>query len=152
MTKLALAVFTAACIASAAARAQETLPNDPIARSTLPPELILQHQKAIRLTDAQREAMVAEIKRAQSRIVDIQWEVQRAFEPFAESLAKDRVDEAQALAQLDKVLAAEREFKRAHIALAVRLKNLLTPEQQRQLFELRSGAQRGGEPRPAAPR
>jgi Spy/CpxP family protein refolding chaperone len=47
------------------------------------------------------------------------------------------VNEAQALAQLDKVLDIEREIKRLHIALAVRLKNRLTPEQQEQLHKMR---------------
>jgi Spy/CpxP family protein refolding chaperone len=43
------------------------------------------------------------------------------------------VNEQQALAQLDRVLEIEREIKRLHIGLAVRLKNRLTPEQQDQL-------------------
>jgi len=41
------------------------------------------------------------------------------------------------LAQLDKVLDIEREIKRLHIGLAVRLKNRLTPEQQEQLNKMR---------------
>jgi Spy/CpxP family protein refolding chaperone len=47
------------------------------------------------------------------------------------------VNEQQALAQLDKVLDIEREIKRLHIGLAVRLKNRLTPEQQEQLQKSR---------------
>jgi Spy/CpxP family protein refolding chaperone len=46
------------------------------------------------------------------------------------------VNEQQALAQLDKVLDIERDIKRLHIALAVRLKNRLTPEQQEQLHKM----------------
>jgi Spy/CpxP family protein refolding chaperone len=46
------------------------------------------------------------------------------------------VNEQQALAQLDKVLDVEREIKRLHIGLAVRLKNRLTPEQQEQLHAM----------------
>ncbi|MEW5835618.1 MAG: hypothetical protein ACOZJZ_01415 [Pseudomonadota bacterium] len=53
-------------------------------------------------------------------------------------LKQDRVDEQQAIAQLDQVLAAEREIKRAHVGLAVWLKNMLTPEQQHKLRELRA--------------
>ena len=47
------------------------------------------------------------------------------------------VNEQQALAQLDKVLDLEREIKRLHIGLAVRLKNRLTAEQQEQLHNMR---------------
>jgi Spy/CpxP family protein refolding chaperone len=48
------------------------------------------------------------------------------------------VDESQTLAQLEKVLAAEREIKREQVTLLVRIKNKLTPEQQGKLLELRN--------------
>ncbi len=53
-------------------------------------------------------------------------------------LKLERVDEQQALAQLDKVVNAELEMKRAQIALLVRIKNKLTPEQQARLREFKS--------------
>ncbi len=144
------ATVLALCLGLAfhAARAQDAPaapPNDPIARSVLPPELIMHNQKAIQLSEAQKGAVIAEVKRAQGRIVDLQWDMQRALEPLVELLGKDKVDEPQVLAQLDKVLAAEREFKRTQLTLAVRLKNILSPEQQRILYELRSLAPRAGE-------
>jgi hypothetical protein len=55
----------------------------------------------------------------------------------------------QALAQLDKVLEFEREIKRLHIGLAVRLKNRLTPEQQDQLHKMRTDHRPGRPGRPA---
>ena len=134
-----------ACHAARAQEAPAAPPNDPIARSVLPPELIMQNQKAIQLSEAQKGVVIAEVKRAQGRIVDVQWDMQRALEPLVELLGKDKVDEAQVLAQLDKVLAAEREFKRTQLTLAVRLKNILSPEQQRTLQDLRSLAPRAGE-------
>ena len=148
--KTCAAVF-ALCLAFGfrAAPAQEAPAapaQDPIAEQVLPPELIIRHQKAIQLTEAQKGALIGEVKRTQVRMVDVQWDVQRALEPLVELLGKDKVDEQQVLAQLDKVLAAEREFKRANLTLAVRLKNLLTPEQQRMLRELRAS-----KPRPADP-
>jgi Spy/CpxP family protein refolding chaperone len=54
-----------------------------------------------------------------------------------ETMKSTSVNEQQALAQLDKVLEIEREIKRLHIGLAVRLKNRLTPEQQNQLHQMR---------------
>ena len=41
------------------------------------------------------------------------------------------------VAQLDKVLASEREIKRAQISLLVRIKNNLTEEQQHRLQAMR---------------
>jgi Spy/CpxP family protein refolding chaperone len=58
------------------------------------------------------------------------------------SLVKQpRVDEQQVLAQLEKVLALEREIKRAQVTLLVRIKNNLTPEQQAKLVEIRNNSE-----------
>ena len=131
--------------AALAEDAPSASPNDPIAEQIFPPELIMKHQKAIQLSDGQKTAVIAEIKRAQTRIVDVQWDMQRAMEPLANALGKDKPDEQEVLSQLDKVLAAEREFKRTQLTLAVRLKGILTPEQQRLLLQLRGSAPRAGD-------
>lgn len=122
--------------------------HDPIAEHVLPPELIMQHQKAIGLSESQKNAVIAEIKRTQGRMVEVQWDLQRAVERMVELLKQDKVEEQQVIAQLDNVLAVEREIKRAHIGLAVRLKNILTPEQQRALRDLRASQPRSGDPSP----
>ena len=119
--------------------------HDPLAEHVLPPELIMQHQKAIGLSDAQKTAVINEIKRAQGRIVEVQWDMQRAMERMVELLSQDKADEQGVISQLDNVLAVEREIKRVHLALAVRIKNILTPEQQRMLRELRAGQPRPSE-------
>ncbi len=140
-------VALAAMLLWHAASAQEADKNreDPIGALLLPPELIMQHQKAIGLTDAQKTALLGEIKRLQGQVLDLQWELQGAAESLADELRGDRVDEAKAIAKLDKVLAVEREIKRAHFGLGVRVRNLLTPEQQRSLRELRSAQPRSVE-------
>jgi GH24 family phage-related lysozyme (muramidase) len=48
-----------------------------------------------------------------------------------------RVDEGQTLAQVDRVLGIEREIKRAHMGLLVRIKNALTQDQQVALASMR---------------
>jgi Spy/CpxP family protein refolding chaperone len=120
--------------------------RDPIAEQVLPPELIMQHQKAIGLNEPQKTAVIAEIKRAQGRMVDLQWDLQRATERMVELLRPDKPDEQLVIAQLDAVLAVEREIKHVHLALAVRLKNVLAPEQQRMLRELRASQTQSGDP------
>jgi len=99
----------------------------------------MQNQKAIGLSETQKTAVIAEIKRVQGRMVDLQWDLQRASERLVELLRQDRADEQAVIAQLDAVLAAEREIKHLHLTLAVRLKNILTPAQQRMLRDLRGG-------------
>jgi len=49
------------------------------------------------------------------------------------------------------VLEIEREIKRLHIGLAVRLKNRLTPEQQEQLHKMRMDHHMRMSPEPGTP-
>jgi hypothetical protein len=58
------------------------------------------------------------------------------MERLVSLLKQSKVDEKQTASQLDKVLGAEREIKRAQLMLLVRIKNNLTPAQQTQLREL----------------
>jgi len=145
LATLCIACLWWACAPLSAQESPAASRQDPIADRVLPPELIMQYQKAIGLTDAQKNAVISEIKQAQSRTVDAQWDLQRAVEKLADLLGQDKVDERAVLAQLDKVLAVERDVKRTQLGLAVRLKNVLSPEQQRQLRELRAGQPRSGD-------
>lgn len=113
---------------------------DPVGEQIFPPELVMQHQAAIHLTETQRTALIAELKRVQAAAVDQQFEMQRAVERLVEALKADKPDEKQVIAQLDAVLAIERDIKRSHIGLAVRIKNLLSPEQLNQLRALRAAS------------
>ena len=52
-------------------------------------------------------------------------------------LQQSLADEAKILEQADRVMALERDIKRTHLTLLVRLRNLLSPEQQAKLQRLR---------------
>jgi TonB-dependent SusC/RagA subfamily outer membrane receptor len=113
------------------------LQTDPLAKDMFPPELVMANQQAIDLTDSQRSAIQAAMRDAQSRFVDLQFAVSGEMEKLGQLLAPARVDEAAVLAQVDRVLAAEREIKRAQLGLMIRIKNRLTAEQQAELRALR---------------
>ena len=113
-------------------------PQDPLAGAVFPPELIMQNQEAIELTEDQRTYMIAEIQRVQSQAMTVQWRLQREVEKLAAILRQDRSDEARALAQVDTVLSVEREMKRMQMTLIVRLKNRLTTEQRTRLREIQA--------------
>jgi len=51
------------------------------------------------------------------------------------------VEEARALEQADRVMGLEREIKRTHLGLLIRIKNMLTPEQQARLSEIRRASE-----------
>jgi Spy/CpxP family protein refolding chaperone len=98
---------------------------------------VIQHQEAIGLSAEQRDFFKAEVRQVQLKFTELQWKLQDEMEKLISLVKQPRVDEQQALAQLEKVLAAEREIKREQVTLLVRIKNKLTPEQQSKLAELR---------------
>ena len=110
---------------------------DPLAHLMFPPDMIMAHARQLNLTDEQKAFMRSEVQKATVTFQDLQWKLQDQMEALHETMKSTSVNEQQALAQLDKVLDIEREIKRLHIALAVRLKNRLTPEQQEQLHKMR---------------
>src|SRR6266853_6056701 len=112
--------------------------QDPIGQSFFAPELVIQHQEAIGLSAEQKEYFKTEIRQAQLKFTELQWKLQDEMEKLVALVKQPHVDEQQALAQLEKVLAAEREIKKEQVTLLVRIKNKLTPEQQAKLLELRS--------------
>ena len=112
-------------------------PPDPLAHLMFPPDMIMNHARELNLTDEQKMFMRSEIQKATVSFQDLQWKLQDQVEQLHETMKSTSVNEQQALAQLDKVLDIEREIKRLHIGLAVRLKNRLTPEQQEQLHNMR---------------
>ena len=113
-------------------------PSDPLGENMFPPELVMQHQQALGLTEEQKTLLKTELRQAQARFTELQWQLQDEMEKMVELVKQDRVDESQTLAQLDKILNLEHEIKRAQIALLVRIKNRLSPEQQVKLREIRS--------------
>jgi Spy/CpxP family protein refolding chaperone len=119
-----------------AVRAQQQPQPDPFAGNLFPPELLMRHQQALSLSEEQKNFLSAELSKLQTRVTELQWDLQKEVEKLAVLMKQDQVDEAQALTQLDKVLSLEREIKRAHIGLLIRIKNKLDPEQLAKLREI----------------
>jgi Spy/CpxP family protein refolding chaperone len=107
-------------------------------RSFFPPELVMQHQSEIGLQDSQRATLTSAIQQAQAKFMDTQWKMSAESEKMGRLLQGTQVDEAQVLAEVDRILDLEREIKKAQISLMVRIKNTLTPQQQAKLAEIRS--------------
>ena len=110
---------------------------NPIEERLFPPELVMRHQEAIALRGEQREALIAEVQQLQSDVVPLQFELSEATEKLAQLLGGSRIDEARALAQVDQIQSVEAQVKKRHLTLLIRIKNLLTDEQQGKLEELR---------------
>jgi len=120
--------------------------GDPLAGLLFPPEMIMQHQRELGLTEDQKTFMRGEIQRTTTRFNELQWQLSDATEALSETLKGSSVNEQLALQQLDKVLDGEREIKRLHMEMAIRIKNHLTPEQQLKLQTFRQRGPRDGGP------
>lgn len=110
--------------------------DDPLARHLFPPERVMGHAQEIGLDDTQRTAIRKEVQKAQSKFLDLQFDIQTEMETMVRLVKESKVDEPKVLAQLDKVLALEKEIKKTQISLLVRIKNILTPAQQAKLSEM----------------
>jgi Spy/CpxP family protein refolding chaperone len=137
MRACVLCVCAIFLFAAGAIRAQQP-DQDPIGQSFFAPELVIQHQEAIGLSAEQKDYFKTEIRQAQLKFTELQWKLQDEMEKLVSLVKQPRVDEQQVLAQLERVLTAEREIKREQVTLLVRIKNKLTAEQQGKLLELRS--------------
>jgi len=121
--------------------------GDPMMENFFPPELVMQHQGLLRLSNEQKTAIKDAIRKSVTEITDLQWQQSAETEVMAELLKQERVDEAKTLAQLDKLLDVEKQIKRLHLGVMIRVKNALTPDQQAKLRQLRQPAMPGrGQP------
>lgn len=110
---------------------------DPIAEHLFPPDLVMRHAAELGLDERQRAGIKEAVQKAQARFVDAQFDLQGEAERMVKLLQTRPVDESAVLAQADKVMGLEREVKKTHLGLLVRIKNLLTPAQQEKLSGLR---------------
>lgn len=114
-------------------------PMDPLGDVMFPPDLILGHSREIMLTAEQKSFMRGEIQKTTNRFNELQWALHDSMEDLHQVLEASSVNDQQALGLLDKVLDIEREIKRLHFGMGIRLKNKLTPEQQAKLQSIRMG-------------
>lgn len=110
---------------------------DPIAGKLIPPDLIINHQSELRIDERQRDAILKEMERAQAQFPRLQWQLQAATEQLSQLLDAAQVDETKALAQAAEVMKLETEIKKTHLALLIRIRNLLTDAQRSKALEIR---------------
>ena len=135
---IALVVCSGALSTPALAQQEMALADDPLYTALFPPELIMQHRRAIDLTDEQRDAISQLIGELQGLVVRLQWELLDDMQRLTEIMSSPRVDLDRSLDQLENVLDTENEIKQAHLEMLVRIKNLLSRDQQATLERLRA--------------
>jgi Spy/CpxP family protein refolding chaperone len=109
----------------------------PIESKLFAPEVVMEHQAAIGVTPAQKDAILKEVQRGQADMLHMQWDLDGDKEKLVALLDTDKVDEAKASAQAARLMADEDRIKAAHLSMLVRIKNMLSGEQQQKLRQLR---------------
>jgi len=123
---------------ASATLAQNPKPDDAFAQALFDPQLVLRHAQTIGLTTAQRRTILDELKTTQVALGPLQANMTEPTLDLVEPLGQPRVDEARVVAKMDQVLKIENEVKKQQATLLVRIKNVLTAEQQTRLRELRN--------------
>lgn len=111
-------------------------PPDDFGRFLFPPDMVMQRQREIGLTEAQKTLIIGATQKLESDVVSLNWKLTDEHQKLNDLVRATPIDSAATLAQIDKVLDLERQIKRVHIATLVRIKNALTSDQQRTLREL----------------
>jgi len=114
------------------------------------PRMIMRYQVEIGLTDAQRDAIGKIMSDTQSKVVEVQWQVQSESQKLGQLLEPQPIDEAAALSQANKLMDLEKETKRSQLAMLIKVRNELTAEQYAKLLALRPSQPRP-RPRPMPP-
>ena len=131
-------ILLALAAAPTVTAAQQARPaEDPFARYLYPPELVLDHQRAIGLSDQARLSIQHAMLDAQKKFLGLQMMMGRETENLRNLLSAGRIDEPAVLKQIDAMLGVEREIKRSQLSLMIQIKNTLTSEQQATLDRVR---------------
>ena len=145
MTVACALLVATATLAAPGERTRKSRMGVPMDRNLFPPELVLTNQLALGLSQEQVDAIKKLVGDTQARVLDVQTDLHRATEQLRAALDNTKVDEAAALGLASQSMDLEKRVKTAHLTLMIRVKNLLTEEQQEKARALRP------ERRPAQP-
>jgi Spy/CpxP family protein refolding chaperone len=110
---------------------------DVIGTNLFNPDLIMNHQTELGLSESQKESLIKEMQTGQGGMIGPSFKVKSAMEELNSVLSKPRVDESKAIAALQNLTKHEDEVKVHMVRMLVRMKNILTPQQQEKLRGLK---------------
>ncbi len=121
--------------ADAAQRPSRPARSDPMLESFYAPEVVMRRREDIGLKDDQQAALKAEMDKTMPQFQQLQERLQGEMEKLTPLIKADHVDEQAVLAQSDKVTGLENEIKRLRLVMLIKVKNILTADQQAKLRE-----------------
>lgn len=112
-------------------------------RNFFTPEAVMENQEEIGLSAEQKEALIREVQGTQSDLVPWQFELDRLKEALRGPASENRVDEEQVLKLAQEMMEVETKIRTRHLAMLIRIKNLLSTEQQEKLSSSKGRTLRG---------
>jgi Spy/CpxP family protein refolding chaperone len=101
------------------------------------PEMVMQNQLSLNLSDEQKSSIKKFMKESVLAFTDLQWQQSIKQEAMVLILKQEKIDEAKAISQLEKLLVIENEIKKLHLSSLIKVKNLLSADQQATLASLK---------------
>jgi len=134
---LAIVFFCNASIAQPPPEEQEQEereePRDPIDANFFPPDLVMHARQAIGLSEEQRTELHQSIQKMEQQIRPLEQRMENEHRKLASLLKKTKLDQTEVLSQMERMHNLEGQVRRLHITLLIKIKNMLTPEQQAKL-------------------
>lgn len=87
-------------------------PHSLMSGQLITPSAIMHNQERLNLSRKQSEAIKKEMRKFQSEIVDVQWDMNAATAALRKALSKEQLDTEDALKKVDAVLSAENKLKK----------------------------------------
>lgn len=126
---IAVALLGFAAALSAYAQDQSRGEGDPFGGRLFAPNIVLEHQDELELSDAQRRQIRELVITTQTNINESEWDVREAYREVLRALDEPTINEAAVTDLIEIVLENENKVKTARMMMLIRLRNLLTPEQ-----------------------
>ena len=82
-----------------------------IQREAVPPNVILEHQDELKLSEAQFSAIRAAVVEVQANVAEHEWDLREAYQRAMTNLDESPVDEDKVLKNIEAVLQAENQVK-----------------------------------------
>lgn len=136
---LAFAIFASASLLASPALAQDA--SEKLMRNFVHPRMLMRHQAELGLTDTQKSAIKNYVKAAQSKSVDVQFELEQQMQKLQDLVGQDEVDKSAAVTQARKVMSLENEMKAIQLGLMIDVKNVLKPAQIEKIKQFRKEQQ-----------
>jgi len=102
-----------------------------------PPDFVLMNQAALNLSDKQILAITKDVGATHEKVTAAQDSLRPLADQLHDLLGKTKVDEAAAVELAAQIHDLEKQIKMTHLGLMIRVKNVLSAEQQQKLRDLR---------------